>query len=233
MTSIDLWDVFISYGTPDRAVADELHSALTRHPMRVFLDYRVLRPGDDWDEYTPRAVQNSRVIVVLCSPYLMEANYARSEILQAIKAAKSFPNGPRVIPVIVAGGAEDLPFGLERKQSLDFTKLGAEAVAREILAVLIRDRDVPPAPAPATKPNYPDPHMRGVAEALGRARERYKKLVSSKAAPPAVLAEAEGEIAKLRKQLRTGGQLRPGDVLSDKYLLLDRLGRGGFATVWL
>lgn len=41
------------------------------------------------------------------------------------------------------------------------------------------------------------------------------------------------EILELRRQLRTGGQLKEGDFLSaGRYRLIERLGHGGFATIW-
>jgi formylglycine-generating enzyme required for sulfatase activity len=52
--------------------------------------------------------------------------------------------------------------------------------------------------------------------------------------------EAEGlptddilaELRELKREHRRGGQLRPGDVLGDRYLLAEQIGHGGFATVW-
>ncbi|KYF52931.1 hypothetical protein BE04_45575 [Sorangium cellulosum] len=45
--------------------------------------------------------------------------------------------------------------------------------------------------------------------------------------------EVDSEILSFKRQLREGGQLRAGDALGEeRYLLLEQIGRGGFATVW-
>ncbi len=47
-------------------------------------------------------------------------------------------------------------------------------------------------------------------------------------------AEVETQINQLRAKLREGGHLKAGDSLGDgRYLLVRRLGQGGFATVWM
>lgn len=46
------------------------------------------------------------------------------------------------------------------------------------------------------------------------------------------IAEIDEEILEARRSQRAGAQLREGDVLSGRYELLDRAGKGGFATVW-
>ncbi len=40
------------------------------------------------------------------------------------------------------------------------------------------------------------------------------------------------EILELKRKLRYGGRLRKGDLLGNRYILLEQVGRGGFATVW-
>ncbi len=40
------------------------------------------------------------------------------------------------------------------------------------------------------------------------------------------------EILRIKRRLREGGQLQAGDVLGERFQLLERVGRGGFATVW-
>src|SRR5690606_18608303 len=44
--------------------------------------------------------------------------------------------------------------------------------------------------------------------------------------------EIHEEIKALRRSLRMGRPLHRGDVLDDRFVVLDQLGAGGFATVW-
>ncbi len=79
-----------------------------------------------------------------------------------------------------------------------------------------------------SEPTYDSDETRALALRLGDARRRASALRAAGADATA----ADREILELRRQLRLGGQLRAGDHLSDRYLLLECLGRGGFGTVW-
>ncbi|WP_437520068.1 protein kinase [Sorangium sp. So ce726] len=83
--------------------------------------------------------------------------------------------------------------------------------------------------ATGTVPTYPDAETRLLSEKLVTTQARKRRLQEH----GANTAEVEQEILDLKRRLREGGQLKPGDSLGDgRYLLLDVLGRGGFATVW-
>lgn len=94
---------------------------------------------------------------------------------------------------------------------------------------------VPGAPAIGTPPvlkptpNYPDAETRLLSERLAAAQTRKQRLQQHGTDTTEVMRE----ILDLKRRLREGGQLKAGDSLGDsRYLLLDVLGRGGFATVW-
>src|SRR6185369_322960 len=81
----------------------------------------------------------------------------------------------------------------------------------------------------AAAPVYPDPETRRLAEELERARARLRELKEA----GQNFDEAQEYVLQLRRQLREGGQLRPGDRFEqERYLLLERAGKGGFANVW-
>ncbi|MEP7127163.1 MAG: protein kinase, partial [Byssovorax sp.] len=93
-----------------------------------------------------------------------------------------------------------------------------------------------PSPTPAIHPrrpmpNFPDEQTRYLSEQLASAKVRKSKLVEHDRDTSGI----DREILNLKRQLREGGRLRAGDSLGDKdrYQLLDLLGRGGFASVWL
>ena len=78
-------------------------------------------------------------------------------------------------------------------------------------------------------PAYPDAQVEELSKRLENARARRNKLRNAGIGAD----EVDREILELRRQLREGGQLRPGDALGDgRYLLVRAVGRGGFATVW-
>jgi DNA-binding response OmpR family regulator len=77
-------------------------------------------------------------------------------------------------------------------------------------------------------PEYQDGETRGLAEALSAARSRRDSLLRL----GQDAREALNEIRAVQSRLREGGGLKAGDVLSDRYHLVRRVGIGGFAVVW-
>jgi serine/threonine protein kinase len=78
-------------------------------------------------------------------------------------------------------------------------------------------------------PSYLDAASKLLGEKLENAQGRRRMLRTY----GADTAGVDREILDLRRQLREGGQLRPGDALGNgRYLLLRQVGRGGFAIVW-
>jgi formylglycine-generating enzyme required for sulfatase activity len=79
------------------------------------------------------------------------------------------------------------------------------------------------------RPLYADERTRALGEQLADAYARKQVLELAEASTTEVVQE----ILRLKRDIRSGGQLRPGDRLGDnRYLLLERIGRGGFANVW-
>jgi hypothetical protein len=84
-------------------------------------------------------------------------------------------------------------------------------------------------PAAAPEPAYESDELRRLAEQLKMAQARKQALQRA----GKNTQEVDREILELRRRLREGGQLRAGDELAQgRYLLLNLIGRGGFATVW-
>ncbi len=78
-------------------------------------------------------------------------------------------------------------------------------------------------------PRYPDGETRRLSLQLDGARERKRQLQKVGASTEQV----DREIVELRRLLREGGRLRAGGPLGgDRFLLLESVGQGGFATVW-
>lgn len=93
-------------------------------------------------------------------------------------------------------------------------------------------RIAPPVERPPI--NYTDEAAKLIAHQL-REKQKARLLLTdenAKHAGPAKLPAIEAEILDLKRQLRDGPQLVPGDWLGHRYELIKRLGSGGFATVW-
>ena len=96
-----------------------------------------------------------------------------------------------------------------------------------------RSQAAPAAPIPSqhapTEPAHGSPGHRALGARLRQAEAERRRLAGIGADTSQVTAT----ILQLKRALRRGGQLRTDDSLSDgRYLLLESLGKGGFATVW-
>ena len=79
------------------------------------------------------------------------------------------------------------------------------------------------------EPLYPHDAVRGLSEALGLAYRRKAELEAEGDDTAAVVYE----VLDLKRRLREGAQLQPGDLLADgRYQLIEPIGQGGFARVW-
>jgi hypothetical protein len=79
------------------------------------------------------------------------------------------------------------------------------------------------------EPLYPHDAVRGLSEALGLAYRRKAELEAKGDDTAAVVYE----VLDLKRRLREGAQLQPGDLLADgRYQLIEPIGQGGFARVW-
>jgi nucleoside phosphorylase len=132
----------------------------------------------------------------------------------------------RPVPTLSIRGISDL-VGLKRDPA--WTQYACHTAAAFALA-LLRTRPVEPRGTRRNAlPEYADEASRKLSEQIAEARQRKVRLQAVGADTTAL----DQEILGLRRQLREGGQLREGDSLEDgRYLLLRRVGRGGFATVW-
>ncbi len=151
------------------------------------------------------------------------------------------PGGPRFDPLLTADQRRAIENGIWLCQNCaklvdnDSTlypagrlrewKIGAEQAARD---------ELEGRPAGSTtdhrQPTREErPEIRALRERLEQARER-KRSMEAKGHD---VAEIVKEMVEIKRALRAGGQLHQGDELGGgRYLLMCRLGEGGFATVW-
>lgn len=126
------WDVFISYATPDRPLAERLFSQFD-HSTKVFLDQYCLRPGERWRERIPEVQSQSRSTVPIVSQHSGAAHYQQSEIELAINLSRTTNHA--VLPVRTPT-ADRMPFGLEQFQGLTIDAKNPKKTVVEIERIL-------------------------------------------------------------------------------------------------
>lgn len=129
------WDFFLAHAAADLDTADELYGKLAPH-VRVFLDKRCLKYGDDWDHELAKAQQASRVTVVLISSHTDRAYYEREEIAAAVAMARQDPATHRVVPVYL-DYVKQVPYGLRTKHAITINdQVDLQDAARELFNLL-------------------------------------------------------------------------------------------------
>jgi tetratricopeptide (TPR) repeat protein len=76
-------DVFISYSSRDKSTADAVCSTLEAARVRCWIAPRDVLPGDDWGGAIVRAIDRSRVMVLVFSASANESKQVRREVRRA------------------------------------------------------------------------------------------------------------------------------------------------------
>lgn len=101
-------DVFVSYGTDTKPLAEELTQALERQGIHVWADFKDLRPGQRWREEIENAADKANSFVILVGPRSASTPRLEAEWKAALGSVWS-DSEKTLIPVIL-GGAEPPPF---------------------------------------------------------------------------------------------------------------------------
>lgn len=101
-------DVFISYATDTRPLAEELTQALQDHGFQAWADFKDLQPGQLWHDEIDRALDRAGWFLILVSPTSYATSWQEAEWRAALTKVWS-DSEKRLIPVLV-GGTEPPPF---------------------------------------------------------------------------------------------------------------------------
>jgi eukaryotic-like serine/threonine-protein kinase len=245
-------DVFISYAPADTPHRNELEkhlSVLQRQGIVCTWHQGRIAAGHEWQAETAAKLEASRVVVLLVSADYIAADPYWRELERAVE--RHYANEVRVIPILLRAcdlkntplsKLKPLPDGgtpvmswPNRDEAWANVAAGVRRALEELADTMINvaapawERAEPQGVRAKSTPTYPDAKTRALSELLERAHERKVELqkVGSNT------SEVDGEIIHLKREIRKGGQLYAGDSLGDgRYLLLERLGKGGFAMVW-
>lgn len=204
--------------------------------------------GDDTRRAAAERLDAARFVLLLVSARFLASNNCKLEVERAM--ARRGPSAPVIVPVLLSSAVwESAPFGhLEPLPSrVPVTMWSSRdeawsAVVRGLRALLER-HDLrsswlpPPSSDPNSslrsflpKPAYADDWARALSEQLQQAHRRKERLKRAGQSTDGVTQE----ILDLKRKFRAAGQLKEGDVLGHdgRYLLMSKLGRGGFGLIW-
>lgn len=79
------YDVFISYSSDDRAIADEICECFDRNGIIYFIDRREIEIGDEYIKRLYSAINDSQIMLYLASRNSYESPWTNKELTYAIK----------------------------------------------------------------------------------------------------------------------------------------------------
>lgn len=251
--------IFISYAHADERWKNkllvQLKAVFGQDPPIEPWDDRRIRVGASWRTEIQEALARARAAVLMISADFLSSDFIqRAELPILLKRRQQ--EGVHLLPLLVCPCPWQHHHWLAELQMWphDARPLKGHPHADTQLAhfaglVEARLRPPPPkdpwarlgvgsepakAPQPcqdsAPRPAYRDQHTRQKGEALATAYQQRQSLSKADADTTAI----DTRILGLKRELRQGPQLQPGEFLGNgRYQLINDLGHGGFATVWL
>lgn len=101
-------NVFISYASDTRPLAEELTKALENQGMTAWVDFKDLRPGQRWKEELERALDSAQSVVILLSSESRPTPWQEAEWRTAL--ARTWADGDKKLLQVVVGTSDPPPF---------------------------------------------------------------------------------------------------------------------------
>jgi hypothetical protein len=142
-------DVFISYSSKDKTVADAVCATLEQHQIRCWIAPRDIGPGQEWGESIVSAIQGSRVMVLIFSASANESPQIRREVERGVH------NNVVIVPMRIEDvlPQKSLEYFIGSVHWLDAFSKPLETYLESLVAVV---KGILGAPEPP-RPPLPDP----------------------------------------------------------------------------
>ena len=81
-------DVFISYSTKDKPIADAACATLESAGIRCWITPRDIQPGADWSEALVNAIEEAKLFILVFSSHANESPQVKRELQHAFEAGR-------------------------------------------------------------------------------------------------------------------------------------------------
>ena len=117
--------IFLSYAKEDTSKVENIHRKLLREQLSPWIDFKDLRPGQNWNDAILNAIRTARfVLVFLSSHSITKRGYVQKEIGEALDSADKMPSGEVFIIPIRLDQCE-IPNRLRQLHCIDMFRKGA------------------------------------------------------------------------------------------------------------
>lgn len=121
--------IFLSYSQQDVDIARKIYDTLTQKGMNVWFAEQKLRTGESLQKQIQEALENSQVLLLLLSPASMQSSSVAQEYQYFIRQNKL------LIPTLIAGSPQDIPYRLKTYQFIDIRQPNDEKLGHLISRV--------------------------------------------------------------------------------------------------
>ncbi|HEY8379927.1 MAG TPA: protein kinase, partial [Nannocystis sp.] len=236
--------VILSASAGDRRWLELLRQQLRSHrsgSQLVTWETGEIEPGTVRREAMAAAFSRARAVVLLVSPQFLAEEFVPGGELYSLVLMAHERELPVMLILISAcdWAATDLAeFKVlgDPERPLDrlpFTE--ADRALEEACDQIAATLGLTSGPASGGRPPRPPPPAAAKPEGIQQLEQQLEELRARKAQLEALgedTRELREQINVIRRSLRMGRPLQRGDVLDDRFVVLDQLGSGGFATVW-
>ncbi|SRR6266542_4713357 len=117
--------IFISYARSDKNIAEQLTRFFEQQGYSVWIDYKMIKVGSDWQSELENALRKADVFVIVLSDEAVRSNWINAEIGYALGQKKL------IIPILVEEDVR-LPLSLSQIQYLDARKLKPTEIGEKV-----------------------------------------------------------------------------------------------------
>ncbi len=122
-------DIFISYSTADKQIAQFMHQHLSDEGIQVFLASASLQPGQQWSQEILSALRGSSWVLFLASRAACSSPWVQQELGAALISQK------KLVPIVWDMPPSDLPGWIKNYQALNLTGASMEQVKSQMTAI--------------------------------------------------------------------------------------------------
>ena len=129
MSSVPTMRIFISYSRSDSTLVDRLQADLLARSFDAWVDRQKLEGGQTWEKEIQAGLDRSSVVIVVLSPDATKSPWVETEYTYALRKQE------RIIPLLLRGDDDTVPFALGRIQYIDF-RPGYDQGSEQLLIAL-------------------------------------------------------------------------------------------------
>jgi hypothetical protein len=170
--------VFICYAHNDENEIHDLTSRLEKDKINVWVDYKNLLGGNDWDLEISKSIQIAKaVLICLSSRSIQTEGYVQKEIRRALDQSQEKPEG-KIYIIPVRFDKCSIPEALQQWHSIDLYEDNGYAKLIETLFVIFGEGDKAPKKEYKPTPSTLDDLQQAVfacASIYSRSDELYRK----------------------------------------------------------